>query len=394
MSELLHPIDAYYERARELMAPASWAYLNGGAVDEISVRRNPDRYSEIALLPRVGVDVSELQISQRLLGVDLPFPIMLAPAALQLLFAEEGELGTVRGAKAAGTAAVISMESSIPTRELAKESGPFFQHIYVQRDRALTLELVRMAEEAGARGIAVTLDNPVPGIRYRQDAGMIGLPEGVRRANLESGGVPRLTGGYLDPSMTWKDLEWLVSHTELPVIGKGVLHPDDARLSIESGLQAVFVSNHGGRQLDRAPVPFHLLPHVVREVGKDATVMVETGIMNGADIVESIALGTKFTLIGRAYLYGLMAAAGRASTGPSPSSAARSNAPWPSSASQPSPNSSPATSRNSPGWSQSGTAPERRRSGEVAPRGPRGRIVRYRTKPSATTAECGRLEGG
>lgn len=307
MSELLHPIDAYYERARELMAPASWAYLNGGAVDEISVRRNPDRYSEIALLPRVGVDVSELQISQRLLGVDLPFPIMLAPAALQLLFAEEGELGTVRGAKAAGTAAVISMESSIPTRELAKESGPFFQHIYVQRDRALTLELVRMAEEAGARGIAVTLDNPVPGIRYRQDAGMIGLPEGVRRANLESGGVPRLTGGYLDPSMTWKDLEWLVSHTELPVIGKGVLHPEDARLSIESGLQAVFVSNHGGRNLDTVAHPIDCVRAVSDAVAGRVPVLLDGGIRRGSDVLKALALGADAVLVGRPYIWGLAA---------------------------------------------------------------------------------------
>ena len=208
------------------------------------------------------------------------------------------------------------------------------------------------------------------------------------------GTVGELLNAAMDPTISYDDLDLIRSMWPGKLVVKGVQNVADATRLVDRGVDGIILSNHGGRQLDRAPVPFHLLPHVVREVGKDATVMVETGIMNGADIVESIALGTKFTLIGRAYLYGLMAAAGRASTGPSPSSAARSNAPWPSSASQPSPNSSPATSRNSPGWSQSGTAPERRRSGEVAPRGPRGRIVRYRTKPSATTAECGRLEGG
>ena len=296
------------------MDPASWAYLNGGAVDEFSVRRNPDRYSEIRLLPRVGVDVSELQISQRILGVDLPFPIMLAPAALQLLFAEEGEWGTVRGAKAAGTAAVISMESSIPTRDLAKEAGPFFQHIYVQKDRELTLELVRMAEEVGARGIAVTLDNPVPGIRYRQDAGMIGLPEGVGRANLESGGVPKLTGGYLDPAMTWKDLEWLVAHTELPVIGKGVLHPEDAKLAIESGLQAVFVSNHGGRNLDTVAHPIDCVRAVSDAVAGRVPVLFDGGIRRGTDVLKAIALGADAVLIGRPYIWGLAAEGDRGVT--------------------------------------------------------------------------------
>lgn len=307
MTELVHPIDELYARAEAAMDPAAWAYLNGGAVDEFAVRRNPSRYADLRLLPRVGVDVSELDTSQRLLGIDLPFPIMLAPAALQRLFADAGELGTVRGAKAAGTAAVISMESSIATRELAPEAGPFFQHIYVQKDRDLTLELVRMAEEAGASGIAVTLDNPVPGIRYRQDAGMTGLPAGVRRANLESGGVPKLTGGYLDPSMTWGDLEWLVAQTSLPIIGKGILHPEDARLAVESGLQAVFVSNHGGRNLDTIAHPIDCVRAVSEAVAGRVPVLLDGGIRRGTDVLKALALGADAVLVGRPYIWGLAA---------------------------------------------------------------------------------------
>lgn len=308
MTDLLHPLDAFYAQAEAAMDPAAWAYLNGGAVDEFAVRRNPDRFAEIRLLPRVGVDVSALRTSQDLLGVELPYPIMLAPAALQRLFAADGELGTVRGAKAAGTAAVISMESSVATRELAGEAGPFFQHVYVQKDRELTLELVRMAEEAGARGIAVTLDNPVPGIRYRQDAGMLGLPEGVRRANLESGGVPRLTGGYLDPSMTWRDLEWLVAHTELPIIGKGILHPEDARLAVEAGLQAVYVSNHGGRNLDTVAHPIDCVRAVSEVAAGRVPVLLDGGIRRGTDVLKALALGADAVLIGRPYVWGLAAA--------------------------------------------------------------------------------------
>lgn len=307
MSEAIHPIDEFARRASSSMPASALAYLDGGAVDEISVRGAAGRFSEIRLLPRVGVDVSELDMSCRVLGVDLPFPIMLAPAALQLLFSEEGEAGSVRGARTAGTSAVISMESSIATRDLAPEAGPFFQHIYIQKDRDLTLECLRMAEEAGARGIAVTLDNPVPGIRYRQDAGMLGLPDGVRRANLESGGVPRLTGGYLDASVTWKDLEWLVERTELPVIGKGILHPDDADRAIDAGAAAVYVSNHGARNLDTVVDPIDCVRPVSEAVGGRVPILFDGGVRRGTDVLKALALGADVALIGRPYVWGLAA---------------------------------------------------------------------------------------
>lgn len=307
MSELVHPLDAYFAQAQERIDPAAWAYLNGGAVDEISVRRNTELFSEMRLLPRVGVDVSALQTGQQLFGIDVPFPILLAPAALQRLFADEGELGTVQGAKAAGAVTVISMESSIATRDLALSAGPFLQHLYVQRDRDLTVELVRMAEETGARGIVVTLDNPVPGIRYRQDAAMTGLPAGIRRANLESGGVPELAGGYLDPSMTWKDIEWLVSLTDLPIIGKGILHPDDARSAVDAGVGGIIVSNHGGRNVDTIAHPLECVRAVSEAVAKRVPVLMDGGIRRGTDVLKALALGADAVLIGRPYVWGLAA---------------------------------------------------------------------------------------
>ena len=302
MSESIHPLDDYEKRAKETMSAESWAYLNGGAVDEISVRRNSDRYSEIRLLPRVGVDVSGLDMRLNLIGKDLP-----SPAALQLLFAEQGEFGTVRGAKTAGTAAVISMESSIATRALSRVAGPFFQHIYAQRDREITIELVRMAEEVGARGIVITLDNPVPGIRYRQDAGMLVLPEGVRRANFELCGVPTLTAGYLDPSITWKDVEWLVGQTYLPVIAKGIMHPEDARHAIDSGVGAVFVSNHGARNLDTIVHPVDCVRAVSDAVAGNVPVLLDGGIRRGTDVLKALALGADLVLVGRPYIWGLAA---------------------------------------------------------------------------------------
>jgi 4-hydroxymandelate oxidase len=303
----IHPIDILCERAQQAMDPGSWAYLLGGAVDEITVRDNADRYSQLQLLPRVAVDVAELDTRRTVLGTDLAHPIILAPTALQKLFHPEGEAGTVAGAKAADTVAVISMESSVATTELAEHAGDLWQHLYIQRDRGLTLELAAMAEEAGAKALVVTLDNPVPGIRYRQDGAMNGLPEGVRRANLESGGVPRLTGGYLDPSVTWRDVEWLVSNTNLPVAGKGVLRPDDARSAIDSGLGAVLVSNHGGRNLDTVAHTIDCLPGVAEAVDGRIGVLLDGGIRRGTDVLKALALGADAVLIGRPYVWGLAA---------------------------------------------------------------------------------------
>ncbi|PRA81377.1 alpha-hydroxy acid oxidase [Microbacterium sp. MYb66] len=308
MSDLIHPLDAYRAQARANMEPAAWAYLNGGAVDEITVRRNSDYFAGIRLLPRVGVDVGNLDTSQRLFGIDMPFPILLAPAALQRLFADAGERGTVEGAKAADAVTIISMETSVATRELAPAAGPFLQHLYIQRDRQLTRELVRLAEDVGARGIVVTLDNPVPGIRYRQDAGMMGLPSGIGRANLESGGVPLLTGGYLDPSVTWDDVEWLVSLTDLPVIGKGILHPDDAVRAVDAGMGGVIVSNHGGRNIDTVAHPMECVRAVSDAVAGRVPVLLDGGIRRGTDVLKALAFGADAVLIGRPYVWGLAAA--------------------------------------------------------------------------------------
>jgi 4-hydroxymandelate oxidase len=303
----IHPLDDLREKAQAAMPPGAWAYLLGGAVDEIAVRESAERYSQLRLLPRVCVDVSEIDTACTVLGTDLSLPIILAPAALQKLFHPDGELGTVQAARSADVVATISMESSVATSEIATSAGDFWQHLYIQRDRGLTLELVAMAEEAGAKALVVTLDNPVAGIRYRQDGAMTGLPEGVRRANLESGGVPKLTGGYLDASVTWRDVEWLVGHTKLPVAGKGVLRADDAHCAISSGLQAVIVSNHGGRNLDTVAHPIDCVRAVAEAVDGRGGVLLDGGIRRGTDVAKAIALGADAVLIGRPYVWGLAA---------------------------------------------------------------------------------------
>lgn len=302
-----HPLDELFDHARKSMSVGSWAYLLGGAVDEITAQGNPEAYSQLRLLPRICVDVSKVDTTCTVLGTDLTLPILLAPTALQKLFHPDGEAATVLGAKAAGVVPVISMESSVATAELAEQAGDFWQHLYIQRDRGLTLELVAIAQDSGAKALVVTLDNPVAGLRYRQDGAVTGLPDGVRRANLESGGAPQLTGGYLDPSVTWRDVEWLVEHSTLPVAGKGILRPADANRAIDSGLQAVILSNHGGRNLDTVAHPISCLPGVAEAVAGRAGVLLDGGIRRGTDVVKALALGADAVLIGRPYVWGLAA---------------------------------------------------------------------------------------
>ncbi|MFZ3561244.1 alpha-hydroxy acid oxidase [Streptomyces sp. BH055] len=305
MNDALHPLDRMRAAARRSMPASAWAYLDGAAVDERTARQNCSRYTELTLLPRVCVDVSDVDTSCTLLGAELSAPILLAPVALQKLFHPDGERGTLAGAAAAGVLPVFSLESSVPVGELGSSGTPFWSHLYIQRDRGLTRDLIAQAEEAGAGALVVTLDTPVPGIRYRQDAAMLRLPEGVHRANLPPVTGEQLTGGLLDPSVTWADIEWLVAHTRLPVVGKGVLHPDDARLACSAGVAAVVVSNHGGRNLDTVAATVDCLPGVAAAVAGRVPVLVDGGVRRGTDILKALALGASAVLVGRPYVWGL-----------------------------------------------------------------------------------------
>ncbi|MEV0495518.1 alpha-hydroxy acid oxidase [Streptomyces atratus] len=301
-----HPLDRTRDAAHHRMPPSAWAYLMGAAVDEHTARWNTTRYAELPLLPRVCVDVSDVDTSCTLLGTRLNHPILLAPVALQRLFHADGEHATLAGAATGGTLPVISMESSVSLRDLSGAgSPPFWFHLYVQRDRGLTRELIARAEDAGAEALVLTLDTPVAGHRYRQQAAMTHLPDGVRRANLPDDADPRLAGGCLDPSVTWTDIEQLASATRLPVVGKGVLHPDDALRACAAGLAAVVVSNHGGRNLDTAAATVDQLPAVAEAVAGRIPVLVDGGIRRGTDVLKAIALGATSVLIGRPYMWGL-----------------------------------------------------------------------------------------
>lgn len=305
-----------FERAaKAVMSPMAWEYVSGGAVDEITLRWNHEAYEHIRLKPRALVDVSRLDTRVRLLGRELPFPILLAPTAYQKLSHPDGELATARGAGAADATMVLSTMSTVSLEDVAAvATRPLWFQLYVQPDRELTRRLVRRAEAAGYQALVITVDAPVLGPRYRELRANFRLPPGLERANLR--GYAAATSGYhpteqsifsatLDPALTWKDVDWFRSITKLPILLKGIQNSGDADRAVTAGVAGIIVSNHGARDLDTAPATIDELPEVVAKVGGRIPVLVDGGIRRGTDVLKAIALGATAVLIGRPYLFGL-----------------------------------------------------------------------------------------
>lgn len=304
--------------AQGRMDHMSWEYVMGAAADEISLRWNREAYDRIRLDPRVLRDVGAVDTRVNVLGLDLPHPILLAPAALHKLAHPEGELATARGAEAGGALMTLSTLSSVTLEDVARTTaGPLWFQLYVQKDQGYTKELVQRAEAAGYRALVITVDTPVDGARYRQQRVKFHLPPGVEMANLR--GLAEETGKKLDTEhgtfqnilpkrLTWKEVEWLQSLTKLPVLIKGVLNAEDALLARKQGLAGVLVSNHGARNLDTVPATIDALPRIADAVGGELTVLVDGGVRRGTDVLKALALGAKAVLVGRPIFHGLSAA--------------------------------------------------------------------------------------
>jgi 4-hydroxymandelate oxidase len=297
------------------MSTIGWEYMRGGAADELTLRWNRESYDRLRLRPRILVDVSQLDTRVTLFGRELAFPILLAPTAYHKLVHPEGEIATARGASAANATMVLSTTATTSLEDVAKVAtrSLWFQ-LYVQPDRDFTRDLVRRAESAGYQALVVTVDSPVLGPRYRETRSKFALPPGVERANLK--GLKTATGGHrptestiysalLDPSLTWKEIEWLRSITKLPMLLKGILNADDAAHAADLGASGIIVSNHGGRNLDTLPATIDALPEVTARIAGRVPVLVDGGIRRGTDVLKAIAHGASAVLIGRPYLYGL-----------------------------------------------------------------------------------------
>lgn len=305
----------YEGLARERVEPGAWGYLAGGADDEVTLRENVAAFQRLQLLPRVLVDVSRVDPSVTVLGQRIALPVLLAPTAFQSLVHPDGELATARAASAAGTVAVVSTMAAYRLEEVAAAApGPKWFQLYCYRDRGVTRHFVERAEAAGYQAICLTVDLPRVGNRERDLRNRFSLPQEVRPRNfaalVDVEGQPhemffQYIQRLVDPSLTWEAVDWLRSVTRLPVLLKGILHPEDARRGVERGVAAIVVSNHGGRQLDGVPATIDVLPAIAEAVNGRVELLVDGGVRRGTDVVKALALGAKAVLVGRPYVYGL-----------------------------------------------------------------------------------------
>ncbi|MGO1538963.1 MAG: alpha-hydroxy acid oxidase [Leucobacter sp.] len=321
--------------AKRRTPAAAFDYTDGAAEGELSLHRARQAFEDIEFHPDILRPAEHVDTSTEILGGHSSLPFGIAPTGFTRLMQTEGEIAGAGAARAAGIPFTLSTlgTSSIEDVKVVNPDGRNWFQLYVMRDREISYGLVERAAQAGFDTLMFTVDTPVAGARLRDKRNGFSIPpqlslgtilNAIPRpwwwydflttpklefASLSSTGgtVGDLLNSAMDPTISYDDLEIIREMWPGKLIVKGVQNVPDAVKLIDRGVDGIILSNHGGRQLDRAPVPFYLLPQVVQEVGQDATVMVDTGVMNGADIVASVALGAKFTLVGRAYLYGLMA---------------------------------------------------------------------------------------
>ena len=300
----------FEELARQSMTPMAYEYVASGAADELTLRWNREAFERIRLRPRMLRDVATVDTRVPLLGRDLPFPILLAPTAYQRVLHPQGELETARGAGAAGVTLIVSMGTTTAIGEIAQvATSPLWFQLYFQSDPGFTRDVVRQAEESGCEALCLTVDTPIIGPRNRQARARFRLPPDVMTPHLYDIGHRKQE--IMDPrrvAATWKDVESLRAYTKLPIVLKGILDPEDAELAIQSGAQAVVVSNHGGRNLDTAPASIEALPPIADRVQGRIPLLVDGGIQRGTDVLKALALGATAVLIGRPYCYGLSVA--------------------------------------------------------------------------------------
>lgn len=306
--------------ARSVLAPNVWGYVSSGAADEVTVRENREAFDRIALRYRVLAGVEKRDLSVELLGTTIDFPVLIAPTGFHQLIHPDGEIGTARAAAAAGALMVVSTMSNVRLEEIkAATSQSMWFQLYVYKDRGITRSLVERATAAGYDAIQVTVDLPVLGRREADIRNCFGLPTHLRVANLEAAGcdvlsapdgdsgIASYTTQMLDDSLRWKDIDWLCSLTDRPVLVKGLVRGDDALHALQHGVRGIVVSNHGGRQLDTSIATIRALPEVVDAVAGRVPIILDGGIRRGTDIVKALALGAKAVQIGRPVLWALAA---------------------------------------------------------------------------------------
>jgi L-lactate dehydrogenase (cytochrome) len=321
--------------AKRRTPKAPFDYTDGGADSESSLIRARNAFEKVEFQPRILRNVKDVDLTVKMLGKQMNLPLGIAPTGFTRMMQTEGEYAGATAAQDAGIPYTLSTMGTRSIEDVARvaPNGRNWFQLYMWKDRDRSMALVDRAKAAGFDTLVLTVDVPVAGARLRDVRNGMTIPpsltsktilnaiprpgwwlnflttDPLKFASLDSwnGTVAELLDSMFDPTVTYEDLKWIRKQWKGNLVVKGIQNVEDAVMSVKAGADAIILSNHGGRQLDRAPVPFHLLPEVVKAVGKKTEVHVDTGIMHGADVIAALAAGAKFTWIGRAYLYGLMA---------------------------------------------------------------------------------------
>ncbi|RYQ81872.1 hypothetical protein Ahy_B10g100472 isoform B [Arachis hypogaea] len=306
MENQITNVNEYEAIAKQKLPKMVYDFYASGAEDQWTLKENRDAFSRILFRPRILIDVSKVDMTTRILGFNISMPIMIAPTGMQKLAHPQGECAIARAASAANT--IMEVASTGP--------GIRFFQLYMFKDRNLVTQLVRRAERAGFKAVVLTADRPFIGRREDDIKNGFRLPPNVTLKNFEgldfgeknkAGSSVSQTRRHIDPSLNWKDVKWLQTITSLPIVVKGVLTAEDARIAVQAGVAGIIVSNHGARQLDYVPAPIMVLEEIVKAVEGRIGVFVDGGIRRGTDVYKALALGASSVFIGRAVVFSLAA---------------------------------------------------------------------------------------
>jgi 4-hydroxymandelate oxidase len=306
LKEIINLFD-FEKMAAGKMSKMAYEFVSSGAADEFTVKWNREALDKLKIQTQVLNDVAKVDTRVSLFGMDLPYPMLIAPTAFHKLMHPEGELATARGAGAADAVYVVSSFTTTPIEEIAKvATKPLWFQLYVVDDRAFVKDLVQKVEAQGCRALCVTVDTPVSGARDRQQKAHFKLPDGMHPPYMiDTAFAAKGEALKFKKTLTWKDIEWLQSLTRLPVLLKGILNPDDAEKAIQIGVSGIIVSNHSGRNLDTVPATIEALPSISKRVNKRIPVLMDGGIRRGTDVLKAMALGANAVLVGKPVCYGL-----------------------------------------------------------------------------------------
>jgi len=319
MGEITNVME-YQAIAKQKLPKMAYDYYASGAEDEWTLQENREAFSRILFCPRILIDVSKIDMTTTVLGFKISMPIMIAPTAMQKMAHPDGEYATARAASAANTIMTLSSWATSSVEEVAS-TGPgirFFQ-LYVYKDRKVVEQLVRRAERAGFKAIALTVDTPRLGRREADIKNRFVLPPNLTLKNFEGldlgkmdqaadSGLASYVASQIDRTLSWKDVKWLQTITTLPILVKGVITAEDTRLAVENGAAGIIVSNHGARQLDYVPATISALEEVVKAARGQLPVFLDGGVRRGTDVFKALALGAAGVFVGRPVVFALAAA--------------------------------------------------------------------------------------